>query len=103
MKNYVNVMSNLGIGSKDAEASIKRLSEALKGLPTSLDQAAMSVQRFSSSNKNVKASTEMFLALNNAILAGGASMQTQATALEQVSQAYAKGKPDMMEWRTMME
>ena len=44
----------------------------------------------------------MFLALNNAILAGGASSQIQASALEQISQAYAKGKPDMMEWRTMM-
>ena len=44
----------------------------------------------------------MFLALNNAILAGGASMEIQKSALEQMSQAYAKGKPDMMEWRTMM-
>lgn len=102
MKNYTNVMSNLGIDSEQAEASINRLNEALKGLPTTLDQGALAVQRLASANNNVKASTEMFLALNNAILAGGASTQTQATALEQLSQAYAKGKPDMMEWRTMM-
>lgn len=102
MKNYTNVMGNLGIDSKDAEASIKRLSEALKGLPTTLDSAALSVQRFTSANGNIKASTEMYLALNNAILAGGAPIQMQETAMEQLSQAYAKGKPDMMEWRTAM-
>lgn len=102
MKNYVNVMSNLGIGSKEAKESIERLSEELKGLPTTLDSAALSVQRLASSNRNIKASTEMYLALNNAILAGGASTQIQASAMEQLSQAYAKGKPDMMEWRTAM-
>ena len=102
LNNFPRVMSNLGIGAEDAEASMKRLSDALIGLPTRLDEATLSVQRFTSANGNVKASTEMFLALNNAILAGGASAQVQSSALEQLSQAYAKGKPDMMEWRTAM-
>ena len=102
LNNFPRVMSNLGISAKDAEASMKRMSDALLGLPTTLDEATLSVQRFTSANGNVKASTEMFLALNNAILAGGASTQVQSTALEQLSQAYAKGKPDMMEWRSAM-
>ena len=102
LNNFPRVMSNLGIGAEEAEASMKRLSDALIGLPTTLDDATLSVQRFTSANGNVKASTEMFLALNNAILAGGASTQVQSTALEQLSQAYAKGKPDMMEWRSAM-
>ena len=102
LNNFPKVMSNLGIGSKDATASLNRMSDALLGLPTTLDAGAMAVQRFTSANGNVKASTEMFLALNNAILAGGADMQVQSTALEQLSQSYAKGKPDMMEWRSAM-
>ena len=102
LNNFPKVMSNLGISSEDANASMKRLSDGLLGLPTSLDQATLSVQRFTSANGNVKASTEMFLALNNAILAGGADMSIQKSALEQLSQAYAKGKPDMMEWRTAL-
>ena len=100
--NFAKVMGNLGVSTDDADASIKRLSDKLTGLPTALDDAVGAVQRFTSANGNVNASTDMFLALNNAILAGGASSQTQATALEQLSQAYAKGKPDMMEWRTAM-
>lgn len=70
MNNYPRVMSNLGIDAQSAQASINTLSDGLDGLPTTLDQAALSVQRLTSSNKNIGASTEMFLALNNAILAG---------------------------------
>ena len=102
LNNFTKVMSNLGISSEDSQSALNRLSDGLKGLPTTLDDAALAVQRFTSSNGNVKASTEIFLALNNAILAGGASAQIQSSALEQLSQAYAKGKPDMMEWRTAM-
>ena len=102
LNNFPKVMANLGIGSDEAQASINRMSDALLGLPTTLDAGALAVQRFTSANGNVKASTEMFLALNNAILAGGASTQVQSMALEQLAQAYAKGKPDMMEWRSAM-
>ena len=102
MNNFPRVMSNLGIGAEEADKSIKKLSEKLQGLPTTLDSAASSVQRLTSSNGDIEKSTNLFLGLNNAILAGGASSEIQASALEQLSQAYAKGKPDMMEWRTAM-
>lgn len=102
LNNFANVMGNLGINADDANKSINYLSDKLTGLPTKLDDAALSVQRFTSANGNLQASTEMFLALNNAVLAGGGSMQLQTSAIEQMAQAYSKGKPDMMEWRTMM-
>lgn len=101
LNNFPKVMSNLGISTKDSEKAINYLSDKLKGLPTSLDSAALSVQRFTSKNGDVKKSADLFLAVNNAILAGGASPQIQSAALEQLSQAYAKGKPDMMEWRSI--
>ena len=102
INNYSKVMGNLGIGADDSAKSIDYLQEHLLGLPTSLNDAALAVQRFTSVNKDIKASTVGFLALNNAILAGGAPMETQATALEQIAQAYSKGKPDAMEWRAML-
>lgn len=101
MNNFPKVMSNLGIDAQESQAAIGILSEKLKGIPTTLDSAVSAVQRFTSANNNVRYSTSMFLALNNALLAGGASTDIQATALEQLSQAYAKGKPDMMEWRSL--
>lgn len=102
LNNFPKVMSNLGISADESSAVINDLSEKLKGLPTSLDAGAAAVQRFTSKNGDVKKSEDIFLAVNNAILAGGASAGIQSAALEQISQAYAKGKPDMMEWRSLM-
>lgn len=102
LNNFPKIMSNLGISSEEAEKAISKMSDKLQGLPTTLDAGAAAVQRFTSKNGNVAKSTDMFLALNNALLAGGQSTDIQASALEQLSQAYAKGKPDMMEWRTAM-
>ena len=101
LNNYPKVMSNLGISSKDAQKSISKMSDKLSGLPTTLDEGALAVQRFTSKNNDVSKSTDYFLALNNAILAGGAGTEIQSSALEQLSQSYAKGSMDMMEWRTL--
>lgn len=103
MNNFPNVMKNLGISSEDSEKAIKKMSKKLEGLPTTLDAGARAVQRFTSKNEDVGKSTDMFLALNNALLAGGASTDIQASALEQLSQAYAKGRPDMVEWRSVLQ
>lgn len=103
LNRFPKMMTNLGISADDAQASISKMSDKLQGLPTTLDSAASAVQRFTSKNGDVAQSTDLFLALNNAILAGGAPAQDQASALEQLSQAYAKGKPDMMEWRTALQ
>lgn len=101
LRNFPKVMENLGIATGDAEASIAELSDGLKGLPTALDTGAMSIQRFTSKNNDVRKSTKMFLALNNALLAGGADAQIQSSAIEQLTQAYSKGTMDMVEWRSL--
>ena len=102
LNNFPKVMSNLNISAEDSEKAINKLSDRLTGLPTALDTAALSVQRLTSKNGDVQKSVDIFLALNNAILAGGASSEIQASAVEQISQAYARGKPDMVEWRSLM-
>lgn len=102
LNNYGKVMSNLSVGTKDSSTSIAILDQRLRGLPTSLSDAALGVQRFTAANGNIKASTDMYLAFNNAILAGGAATETQATAMEQLIQAYSKGKADAQEWRAML-
>lgn len=101
MNNFPKVMENLGIGAKESEKAIKELSDGLQGLPTTLNDGALAVQRFTAKNGDVKKSAEIFLAVNDAILAGGASAQVQSSALEQLSQSYSKGKMDMTEWRSI--
>lgn len=103
LNNFPNVMGNLGIGAEESSEAISMLSKKLTGLPTTLDSAASAVQRFTSKNGDVKKSAKMFLAVNNAILAGGAGVEAQASALEQLSQSYSKGVMDMVEWRSLQQ
>lgn len=102
LKNYPKILQNLGFSAEDAEKSINKLSKGIDGLPTSLDDAASGVQRLVAKNGDIDKSTEYFLALNDAIIAGNAPIETQKSAIEQLTQAYSKGKPDMMEWRNLM-
>jgi len=102
LANFPLVMANLKISTDESRESIQILSERLRGLPTSLDTAAQAVQRLTSVNNDVGASSALFLGLNNAVIAGGASAQLQQTAIEQLSQAYAKGRPDLVEWRALV-
>ena len=104
MNNFSKVMSNMGISADDANEAIRTLSgDALKGLPTTLDSAVAGVQRLTSKNQDVKKSTDYFLAMNNAIVAGGTDMGIQQSALEQLAQAYSKGQMDMNEWRAVQQ
>lgn len=102
LNNYPKVLSNLGFSAEEAKASIETLSEGIDGLPTSLDDAASGVQRLVAKNNDIKKSTKYFLAMNDAIVAGNAPAEQQASAIEQLTQSYSKGKPDLMEWRTLM-
>jgi len=103
LNNFPKVMQNMGISAESSSKVINSLSESLLGLPTKLDDATLAVQRFTSKNGDVEKSEKIFMAVNDAILAGGASAEIQSSALEQLSQSYAKGKPDIMEWRTLQQ
>ena len=103
MNNFSTVMTNLGIASQDSADVIQSLSEELVGLPTTLNSAASSVQRLTSYNGDIKKSEQYFLAMNNAIIAGTNDAGMQASAMEQLTQAYTKGKPDMQDWKTLLQ
>lgn len=103
LNNFPKIMNNLGVSATEAGKQLDRAGEAMKNLPTSLDDAASGIQRMTSTNGDVKKSTDYFLAMNDAIIAGGQSTQVQASALEQLSQSYSKGKMDMQEWRSIQQ
>lgn len=101
MANFPKIMANMGIGAEESSEAISDLSAAIDGLPTTLDAAALGTQRLVAKNSDIQKSTKYFTALNNAIIAGGASTELQASAVEQLTQSYSKGQMDMMEWRTL--
>ena len=102
LNNYPRVLSNLGFSAEDAQRSIDALSEGIDGLPTALDDAASGVQRLVAKNNDIDKSTKYFLAMNDAIVAGNAPTEQQTSAIEQLTQAYLKGKPELEEWKTLM-
>ena len=101
MASFPRIMANMNIGAEESEKAIQQLSDAIDGLPTRLDDAARGTQRLVAKNGDIEKSVQYFTALNNAILAGGAGADIQASAIEQLTQSYAKGQMDMMEWRTL--
>ena len=101
MNNFPKVMKNLGYSAEDAEAAVSKMSDRLSGLPTTLDSMTSGVQRLVPSVKNVGTATDIMLALNDALLAGGSSIAVQEAAMEQFSQAVSKGKFELEEWRSV--
>lgn len=102
VNNFPRVMENLGVGAAEAAAAVDEVQRSLIGLPTSLQDGVQAVQRLTTSMGDVGRATDVFIAFNNALVAGAAPASLQASALEQFSQAVAKGKPDMLEWRSLM-
>lgn len=102
IRNYPRVLANLGFSAEEAEVSVERIQEALMGLPTSLQSGVQATQRLTTSLGDVERATDVFIAFNNALVAGAAPASLQASALEQFAQAVSKGKPDMLEWRSLV-
>lgn len=101
MNNFPKVMKNLGYSSQDAAASIKKISNALDGLPTTSSAMTGMVQQLAPLTSNLDQATNIALAFNNAMLAGGASTMEQENALTQYTQMLSAGKVDMQAWRSI--
>lgn len=101
MNNFPKVMKNLGYSSEDAAASIRKITNALDGLPTTSSAMTGMVQQLAPLTSNLDQATNIALAFNNAMLAGGASTMEQENALTQYTQMLSAGKVDMQAWRSI--
>lgn len=102
MNNFPKIMQNLGYSADDAADSIAVMSTRLTGLPTSLNAMAGVVQQLAPLTGSLAEATDLSLAFNNALLAGGKSTEIQANALDQYVQMLAVGKVDMAAWRSIV-
>lgn len=101
LNNFPRIMTNLGYSTEESSDALTKLDKGVRGLPTSLDNIASAMQNIAPASKSLEEATDLTLALNNALIAGGKDAAVQASAFEQFSQAIAKGRPDMMEWRSI--
>jgi tape measure domain-containing protein len=103
MNNFPKVMQNLGYSSEDASKSIKKMSDRLTGLPTSLDSMTGMVQQIAPLTGGLDEATNIGLAFNDMLLASGKSTADQTRAMEQYAQMLSKGTVDLQSWRTLQE
>ncbi len=103
LKNYPKVMESLGFSAEKAGASIDALGKGITYLPTTLDKVASQTQQVVAVTGDIDKATKLTLALNNAMASGGQPAEQQASAINQWVQAMAKGKPDLQDWRAMVQ
>lgn len=101
IENFPAVMSAFGISTVEASSGMAKLQGYVNSVGADLGLATQSVARFAQVNKSVTASVAMYAGINNALQAGGTAAVTQAAALEQLTQAYAKGKFDGEEFKSV--
>lgn len=100
---FPKILSGMGYGADEARAAITRMADSLDGLPGTTDQLASAMQGILPGVGNVERATDITIALNDALLAGGASAADASRATIQYSQMVAKGSVDMQSFRTLQE
>ncbi len=101
--NFPKIMQSVGYSADDARATIERLSAGIDGLPTSLDAIVGSVQKIAPVSGSLATATDVALAFNNALLAGGKSQEVMNSAFEQYSQMLSTGRVDMQSWKILAQ
>ena len=102
LNNFPKIMKNLGYTSEDASKSMSKMVKSLDGLPTTLDSMTGMVTQLAPLTGGLDKATDISLAFNNALLAGGKSTALQTNAMEQYAQMLSVGKVDMAAWRSMV-
>lgn len=103
LKNYPRVMQSLGFSSQEASNSITKMSDRLQTLPTRLDDMTNTVKGIAVITKDLDLATDAGLALNDMLLASGSNQMICNAAMEQFRQMLSKGKPDMQDWKSLMQ
>lgn len=106
LNNFPKVMTSLGYSAEEANSSVSKISDALDGLPTTLDGAINDIQKLAATMGNLDegmvSATNVGLALNDMFLAGGKGTEIASNAMEQYNQMLAAGKVDMQAWRSLV-
>ena len=99
MKTFPQLVEGMGLGSaEDAAEVVNKLDMAVRGLPTSLDEITSSAKDLMSITGDVNEAGDLAIAINNAILASGATEQQKYFAVAQLRDLISVGKLTDREW-----
>ena len=100
---YPRTMQSLGFAAKESTASINYMSDRLQTLPTQLDTMVQTVKGLAVITNDLDRATKVGLGLNDMLIASGANQQLASAAMEQFRQILSKGRPDMQDWKSLMQ
>ncbi len=103
LNNYPRVMQSLGYSAQDASNSLSKMDSHIQGLPTTLQGMVSTVQGLAAVTGDLEQATDAGLALNDMLIASGSSQQLVTAATEQFRQMLSKGKPDMQDWKSLVQ
>ncbi len=101
INSFQRVMVSLGEAPEDAAAAIDQMKGALDGLPTATNDMAAWVQQIRAAGEPLDRATDLGIAMNNALLAGGGSAADVSRAMDAYNTILARGVPDRMHWRAL--
>lgn len=102
INSFQRVMTSLGEAPEAAAAAIDDMKAALDGLPTATNDMAAWVQQIRSAGEPLDRATDLGIAMNNALLAGGGSAADVSRAMDAYNTILARGVPDLMHWRSLV-
>lgn len=102
MANFSSVMSSLGFSADEASEKVQQISSHLDGLPTSLDGAVSMVQQLTATTGDMGKATNLALAFNDAMLAGGQGTEKAASAFNQFNRILSTGTVEADSWQSLV-
>lgn len=101
LNNSQKVFTAMGYSAEATAESMSTLTEYLDGLPTSMTTAVSSVQSLAASFGGIERGTEIFVDINNAGLAFGATTAQIENAIMQLGQTSLDGPLDAATWNSL--
>lgn len=101
LNNSQKVFTAMGYATDSVSKSMGTLNTYLDGLPTSMTDAVQGVQLLSASFGGIERGTEIFIDMNNAGLAFGATSAQISSAIMQLGQLPLDGPLDAQTWNSL--
>lgn len=101
LNNSQKVFNAMGYAADDVSKSMDTLTSYLDGLPTSMTSAVSNVQSLAASFGGIEKGTEVFIDMNNAGLAFGATSAQIDNAIAQLGQLSMDGPLDAQTWNSL--
>lgn len=92
LNTFSDYMQLAGVQADVAERSLKRVNDAILGLPIGLDEAAQRLRRYQMFLGDVERATNLTIGIQNALFAGGANEAARTTAYYQIDRLLTVGR-----------